>query len=351
MPNAIHTELLTRSYGPRRGIERVSLSVPQGSLYGFLGPNGAGKTTTIRVLLGFLSATSGSASVLGMDCWRDSARIKAEVGSIPGDLRLWPWLRGRTALSLFGQVRRRDIRGEGRRLAEELELDLNVKVRQMSRGMRQKLGLILAVAHRPRLLILDEPTTGLDPLMQERLRGILKRMSAAGSTVFFSSHTLSEVEDLCERVAIVRGGRIVADDTLEALRRRAGYEVTIVWRAGAAGKGAGGGGGGVGGVGGGAGARGLKPPAFLKLDERRDGVWRGSVAGEVGPLVEWLAGVGGGAAGSVGGAGGPAGGLVEDLSITRPDLETLFKRYYEPGETGAGDRAGDGAERAPGGGR
>ncbi len=309
MTAAIHTELLTRSYGSRRGIEQVSLTVPEGSLYGFLGPNGAGKTTTIRVLMGFLHATSGRASVLGMDCWRDSARIKAEVGMIPGDLRLWPWLRGTSALVLFGRVRRRDIRAEGRRLADELELDLSVKVRQMSRGMRQKLGLILAMAHKPRVLILDEPTTGLDPLMQERLRAILKRMAAAGHTVFFSSHTLSEVEDLCERVAIVRAGRIVADDTLAALRRRAGYEISVTWRNGAMAT--------------------AEPPTFLKLDERRDGTWRGSVEGDIGPLMSWL------------GARGES--EVEDLSITRPDLETLFKRYYEPG-----GNANDGAAPAPG---
>jgi ABC-2 type transport system ATP-binding protein len=299
---AIHTDLLTRTYGARRGIEHVSLSVPEGSLYGFLGPNGAGKTTTIRVLLGFLRATSGSASVLGMDCWRDSARIKAEVGAIPGDLRLWPWLRGHSALSLFGRIRKREIRAEGRRLAEELELDLSVKVRQMSRGMRQKLGLILAMAHTPRLLILDEPTTALDPLMQDRLRAILKRMAAAGHTVFFSSHTLSEVEDLCERVAIVRAGRIVADDTLEALRRRAGHEVSVTWLPD---------------------AEPNEPPGVLRLQERSARTWRGSVEGGAGPIVAWL---------------GSRAAQIEDVAITRPDLETLFKRYYESDGARGGER-------------
>jgi ABC-2 type transport system ATP-binding protein len=295
---AIDIRKLTRRYGSRRGVADVDLRVPTGSLFGFLGPNGAGKSTTIRVLLGFLRPTEGSATVLGRDCWRDSARIKADVGAIPGDLRLWPWLTGRSALKLFGRVRGRDLSAAGARLAEELELDLSVRVRAMSRGMRQKLGLILALAHDPAVLILDEPTTALDPLMQERLRGILRRLAGAGRTVFFSSHTLAEVEDLCERVAIVKAGRIVADSTLAQLKRDAGHDVEVVWRPGAAPE---------------------RAPEGLTLLMRTPERWAGRLDGPVEPLLAFLAGRG-----------------VEDLRIARPDLERLFRRYYEgaPGNGG-----------------
>lgn len=296
--NAIELQHLTRSYGARRGINDVTLRVPEGTLFGFLGPNGAGKTTAIRVLLGFLRPTNGQATALGLDCWRDSARIKQDVGAIPGDLRLWPWLTGHSALALFGRIRRRDLRTQGRALAEELELDLSVAVRRMSRGMRQKLGLVLALAHEPRLLVLDEPTTALDPLMQDRLRGILRRMANKGHTVFFSSHTLSEVEDLCERVAIVKDGRIVADGTLESLRADTGYIVS--WRVRD-------GGGGV-----------DRPPsamvglAGLSIEHAKDGEYSGTYVGPVRDLLAYVSSLD-----------------VEDITITRMDLETLFRRYYD----------------------
>lgn len=293
---AISTKGLTRTYGARRGVEDVNLFIPEGSLYGFLGPNGAGKTTTIRVLLGFLRPTSGRASVLGMDCWSQSARIKRDVGYVPGDLRLWPWMTGKTALSLFGSVRGMDLAhgpGAGRELAEFFELSLNTRVRAMSRGMRQKLGLILAMAHRPKLLVLDEPTSGLDPLMQDRFRDLLRELSRKqGTTIFFSSHTLSEVEALCDRVAIVRGGRIVADSTLRDLQRQAGRHVIIRWSS----------------------PRALaESPTCLTLDvDSTPQLWQGRLIGSVDLLIEWLGGK-----------------QVEDLTIQHPDLETLFRQFYQ----------------------
>lgn len=287
----IATRALTRTYGSRRGIEAVALSVPEGSLFGFLGPNGAGKTTTIRVLLGFLRPSSGAAAIFGLDCWGRSKEIKAEVGYVPGDLRLPPWFTGSKALSLFSAVRAREMVTHGRELAEMLELDLSVRVRNMSRGMRQKLGLILAMAHRPRLLVLDEPTSGLDPLMQDRFREILRTRARDGCTVFFSSHTLSEVEALCDRVAIVREGKIVADSSLADLQRQAGHEVMIRWKGEAP-----------------------AAPGFLKV--RAEGsVWHATLDAPVEQLVAWLAGKG-----------------VEDLTVGRPDLETLFRRYYQSEE-------------------
>jgi ABC-2 type transport system ATP-binding protein len=290
----IFTESLTRRYGRRIGIEAMSLAVPEGSLFGFLGPNGAGKTTTIRVLLGFLRPTRGRASVFGLDCWRGSSRIKAEVGYLPGDLRLYPWMNGADALRLFGSIRRRDLEREGCELAERFDLDLAVRVRNMSRGMRQKLGLILAMAHRPRLLVLDEPTASLDPLMQEQLRLHLRALAGAGHTIFFSSHTLSEVEQLCDRVAILREGRLVADATLDELRRRSRREVMIRWknRADAA----------------------QEPPPFLELQKRDGENWTCLLAGPATDLVRWAASQ-----------------PIEDLAIGRPDLDALFRQYYRQG--------------------
>jgi len=296
--SAIVLSSLSRSYGARRGIEDVDLEVPEGSLFGFLGPNGAGKTTTIRVMLGFLRPSRGSARLLGLDAWRETRRIKAEVGYLPGDLRLYPWLNGRDALRIFGAVRGRDLGPRGAELAEALDLDLGVKTRSMSRGMRQKLGIILALAHDPRLLILDEPTSGLDPLVQEQLRDRLRRLASSGRTVFFSSHALGEVESLCDRVAMVRAGRIVAAGTLEELRRRTGSEVTIRWREPGL-------------------ASGLEPPPFLRIERRDGATWRGSLEGPVESFIAWL-----------------SGRPVADLTITRPDLEAVFRRYYE------GERAG-----------
>ncbi|MHC4218031.1 MAG: ABC transporter ATP-binding protein [Planctomycetota bacterium] len=289
----IVAEQLTRRYGRRVGVERVDLEVPEGMLFGFLGPNGAGKTTTIRVLLGLLRPSSGRASLLGLDCWRDSRRIKRDVGYLPGDLRLYSLMNGTAHLRIFGAIRGCDMLTPGRALAERFVLDLDVPVRKMSRGMRQKLGLILTLAHRPRLLILDEPTVSLDPLMRDELMGHLRQQAADGHTVFFSSHTLSEVERLCDRVAIVREGRIVADETLEALRSKARRQVTIRWAANAR-------------------PAEIDVPSLLEIDEREERRWRGTLKGPVPELIRWL-----------------HERPVEDLAIGHPDLENLFLRYYE----------------------
>ena len=284
---------LTRSYGRRRGIERVSLSVPEGALFGFLGPNGAGKTTTIRVMLGFLRPTQGDAKIFGLDCWHETKAIKQDVGYLPGDLRLPSWMNGVNALSIFGAVRGQDLAKPGQELAERFDLDLRVKVSEMSRGMRQKLGLILVLAHAPRLLILDEPTSGLDPLIQQVLHTILRERAKTGHTIFFSSHSLGEVEELCDRVAIVRNGEIVADESLASLRHRTGHDFTIRWKVDAK-------------------ADDIEPPSFLKLTRREGLIWHGSLEGPVSALIDFLANK-----------------PVEDLSLGRPDLESLFRRFYE----------------------
>ncbi len=291
----IELRSLTRRYGRRRGVEGIDLDVPEGALFGFLGPNGAGKTTTIRVLLGFLHASGGTARALGRDCWRESRRIKEDVGYVPGDVRLYPWLTGRDALRIVGAVRGRGLRAKGAEIAEELGLDLSVKVRSMSRGTRQKLGLVLAMAHEPRLLILDEPTSSLDPLVQERLRSRLRRMARSGHTVFFSSHTLSEVESLCDRVAILREGRLVANETLDALRRATGHEVTVRFRDSSL-------------------PSGDDTPSGVRWDSRAGSEWRGRIEGPLEPLLAWL-----------------GKHSVDDVALGRPDLETLFRRFYSGG--------------------
>ena len=288
----IETRGLTRRYGERVGLEDVDLAVGDGTVFGFLGPNGAGKTTAIRLLLGFLRPSAGSASVLGLDCWRDSHRIKRDVGYLPSDLRLWPWMTAESALRVAGRVRGRDLGPAGRTLAERFELEPDVRVRAMSRGTRQKLGVVLALAHDPRLLVLDEPTVGLDPLMQDELTRALRERAEAGCTVFMSSHTLSEVEATCDRVAIVRRGRIVADETLEVLRGRARRRVEVVFRDAEA-------------------ARRAEPPSALVVLERSGARLAGELDGPAGALAAWLAGQD-----------------VADFVVHPPDLETLFRGFY-----------------------
>ena len=264
-------------------------------MYGFLGPNGAGKTTAIRVLLGFLRPTSGRAAILERDCWRDGRLIKRDVGYLPGDLRLYPGMTGRALVNWVGQVRRCELLTHAQELCEDFGLDLSRKVREMSRGTRQKLGLVLAMAHQPTLLILDEPTASLDPIMQQTLHRRLRQLADGGHTVFFSSHTLSEVDRLCDRVAIIREGKLVTEQTLAELRAKAGHWVTVRWKDEASAE--------------------AEPPAFIQLDRREGRLWIGALTGPVDRFVAFLQGK-----------------AVEDLSISPPDLETLFHHYYENGD-------------------
>jgi ABC-2 type transport system ATP-binding protein len=217
----IETENLTKFYGRSRGIVDVSLTVGPGEIFGFLGPNGAGKTTTIRLLLDLIRPTRGQARVLGLDPQRDGVEVRRRVGYLPGELALYPDLTGRQmaeyAAYLRGNVPRREIA----RLADRLDIDLDRPIRALSHGNRQKIGILLALMHRPELLILDEPTTGLDPLMQQVLYELLEEVRAEGRTVFFSSHILPEVERLCDRVGILREGHLVAVESIADLKRKA----------------------------------------------------------------------------------------------------------------------------------
>ena len=208
----IHRPGASRGGGEVRALEDLTIAVHEGEIFGFLGPNGAGKSTTIRLLLGFLHPTAGSASVLGLDIVRDSVAIRGRVGYLPGGIALYDSLTGERLLDYLGALSGRPSvrRAE---LVDRLELSartLDRPVRDYSRGMRQKIGIIQALQHDPELAILDEPTEGLDPLMQRAFYAILDDLKAAGRTIFFSSHVLSEVERVCDRVAIVRRGRLVA---------------------------------------------------------------------------------------------------------------------------------------------
>ncbi|HYN30654.1 MAG TPA: ABC transporter ATP-binding protein [Dermatophilaceae bacterium] len=224
---ALELRGLTKFYGRRRGIEDLTLTVEHREVYGFLGPNGAGKTTTIRMLLGLTRPTAGGARVLGLDLAADGARIRADVGYLPGDLALYDRMRGSELLSFLARMRGGVPKEDYLDLAERLELDLTRRVRDLSKGNRQKVGLVQAFMHRPRLLVLDEPTSGLDPLVQQEFQRLVRASVEAGATVFLSSHVLSEVEQLADRVAIVDDGRLLLVADVDELRERAARRVEL----------------------------------------------------------------------------------------------------------------------------
>jgi ABC-2 type transport system ATP-binding protein len=231
MPPAVLTEKLTKRYGNRTGIDSLDLEVRSGEIFGFIGPNGAGKTTTIRLLLDLLHPTGGRAQVLGLDSHRDSVAIRRSVGYLPGDFGLDPRMTGRELLAHFARLRGLDALGTAPQLVDRLGLDLDLPMGRLSRGNRQKVGLVQALFHQPALFILDEPTTGLDPLVQDTVLQALREARDEGRTVFISSHILSEVERVCDRVAIVRGGRLAALETTESLLEKRRKRVTMVFSA------------------------------------------------------------------------------------------------------------------------
>jgi ABC-2 type transport system ATP-binding protein len=209
MAAIIEVESLTKSYGSKRGITRVSFQVEEGEVFGFLGPNGAGKTTTIRLLMALLRADAGSARIAGLDSWEQSVEIKRLVGYLPGEPSLDPNLTGGQILEYFGHLRGGVDQTYLKQLIQRLDLDPGRKFRQYSSGNKRKVVLIQAFMHRPRVLILDEPTNGLDPLNQQEFNTMVKEVRDEGRTVFLSSHILSEVEQTCTRVGIIREGQLV----------------------------------------------------------------------------------------------------------------------------------------------
>jgi ABC-2 type transport system ATP-binding protein len=290
--SVISTRALSKQYGSIRALTDLTLDVSEGEIFGFLGPNGAGKSTMIRVLLGYLHATHGEASVLGMDVRRESVEIRRQTGYLPGGIALYDSLTGEQVLDYLVDMQGRAPYRRAE-LCERLELPASVlrrRVRDYSRGMRQKIGVVQALQHDPELAILDEPTEGLDPLMQHAFYGILDDLRREGRTVFFSSHVLSEVERLCDRVAIIRAGRLMAIHDVRELLARRRRRVTIRWRSG------------------------VPDPASLPWleDVQVDGSRIiGMLSGEVASLIRSIASPN-----------------LEDLTIEPASLEEAFLEYY-----------------------
>ncbi len=225
--SVIETLKLTKSYGPHRGIIEVDLAVEEGEVYGFLGPNGAGKTTTIRLLLDLLRPTSGRAFVFGIETTRGAVSIHQRVGYLPGEFALFDRLTGGQTIEYFANLRGGVDRRYQADLVTRFDLDPTRRFKEYSKGNKQKVGLVIALQHRPELLVLDEPTSGLDPLVQQTFFELLRETVAEGRTAFLSSHILGEVEKTCDRVAIIRDGRIVTVDRVEALRGLAYHLVDL----------------------------------------------------------------------------------------------------------------------------
>lgn len=217
----VQAEKLTKRYGRTRGVEELTFAVEQGEVFGYLGPNGAGKTTTIRLLVDLIRPSAGRAGVFGLDPREHGVEIRRRVGYLPGDLRLYERLTGREQLRYFASLRGLGGLGDGEVLAERLDLDLDRRIQALSRGNRQKIGLVQAFMHRPDLLVLDEPTSGLDPLVQQEFYDLVAETTAAGRTVFLSSHILPEVQRIADRVAVLREGRLELLESVESLRARA----------------------------------------------------------------------------------------------------------------------------------
>jgi ABC-2 type transport system ATP-binding protein len=227
MDPVIRTEKLTKSYGSHRGIVDIDLAVEEGEAFGFLGPNGAGKTTTIRTLLDHIRPTSGRALVFGIDSTVDPVAIHRRIGYLPGEFALYDKLTGAQTIEYFANLRGGVESAYQQQLVERLDLDTSRKFKEYSKGNKQKVGLIVALQHRPDLLMLDEPTSGLDPLVQQTFYEVIREAKAEGRTIFLSSHILSEVEKTCDRVAIVREGLLVKVDRVEALRDLAHHQVEL----------------------------------------------------------------------------------------------------------------------------
>ena len=292
--NAIQTVNLTKYYGKSRGIINLNLTVEQGECFGFIGPNGAGKSTTIRTLLGLISPSSGSASVLGKDIVKEKEAILRETGYLPSEAVFWPGMRVKDVLKLSADLRKKDCAKEAAALCERLQLDPSRKVDELSFGNRKKVAIICALQSSPRLLILDEPTGGLDPLMQHAFFEIVREKHQAGATVLFSSHILSEVERNCTRAAVIREGSIIACDTVDNLAKTNARRVSFH------------------------GAADLEGLPGIRDLQQADDSFSFLYSGSTNLLLRRL-----------------ADGDVHGLSISEPDLEEVFLHYYDKGGASA----------------
>lgn len=216
--NILETNNLTKYYGRSRGIENVSISLEKGEIYGFIGPNGAGKSTTIRTLLGFLKPSGGSASIFGMDCFSRIKEIKARLGYVPAEVNYYDDMRVKELLGYSAAFYGKESKGRMNELCEIFGVETDKRIDSLSFGNKKKVAIVQALLHEPELLIFDEPTGGLDPLIQNRFFEVLRQEKNKGTTIFFSSHVLSEVEKMCDRVAIIKEGRILKVESIEKLR-------------------------------------------------------------------------------------------------------------------------------------
>jgi len=223
----VSVQNLTKRFGKFTALNGVNLEVNEGEVYGFIGPNGAGKSTTIRVLLGILQATEGSATVFGQDAWRDAVEIHRRIAYVPGDVNLWPNLTGGEVIDLFVRLRRSGNKSYREDLIQRFDLDPSKKCRTYSKGNRQKVALVAAFASEADLYILDEPTSGLDPLMEQVFQQCVQEVKAQGKSVFLSSHILQEVERLCDKVSIIRQGEVIETGTLQELRHLTRTSITV----------------------------------------------------------------------------------------------------------------------------
>jgi len=216
--NVVEVNELYKYYGKARGILDVSFVIPQGMIFGFIGPNGAGKSTTIRILLSLIHSSSGQAKVFGMDCRSEGSKIRQNIGYIPADVNFYDEMKVMEFLKYSSRFFRKDCRSSIARLCGQLDVETDKKIRALSSGNKKKVAIVQALLHEPELLILDEPTAGLDPLMQNRLYDLLREENRKGTTIFFSSHVLSEVQKMCDSVAIIKEGRILKVESVDALR-------------------------------------------------------------------------------------------------------------------------------------
>ncbi len=223
----IKIDHLTKFYGKQRGIEDISFSVEEGEIFGFIGPNGSGKSTTIRTLLALIFPTSGTATLFGKDCIREATSIAYDVGYLPSEVFYYDNMKAIDLLTYAASFYKKDCKTRIKELAETLELDLNRKIEDLSYGNKKKVGIIQGLLHSPKLIILDEPTGGLDPLMQQRFFDLLREENKQGVTIFFSSHILSEVQKLCDRVAILKEGRLIDLQKISDLRQESYKKISV----------------------------------------------------------------------------------------------------------------------------
>lgn len=291
--NVIETKGLTKYYGKSRGIIDLNLSVTEGEFFGFIGPNGAGKSTTIRTLLGLIKKSSGSAEIFGRNVETNKKEILAEVGYLPSEAVFYSGMRVKDVIKLSADLRKKDCKKEAEVLCERLGLDTEKKVEELSFGNRKKVAIVCALQHKPRLCVLDEPTGGLDPLMQREFFTILKERNAEGAAIFLSSHILSEIQRNCTRAAIVREGKLIACDSVEALSKTSAKRIHIEGNAD------------------------ITALKNVRDIQKTDNGTSFLYSGDINEFLQYISKY-----------------RIDDLSISEPDLEEIFMHYYLDG----GDR-------------